>query len=78
MSCAHHVDLREGQAWSARTPEGSRLRLLWGRVWLTQEGDARDRILAPGEVFRPDRAGRVAVQAFRDARLVLCVARRTG
>lgn len=42
-----------------------------GRVWVTQTGDGRDHILAPGEGLNLRPRGRVAVQALVEAELVL-------
>jgi hypothetical protein len=38
-----------------------------GAVWLTQAGDARDRLLLPGDQFRVERRGSVVLEAMRAA-----------
>jgi len=42
-----------------------------GRVWVTQTGEGRDHILAPGEGVNLHPRGRVVVQALAEADLVL-------
>lgn len=50
---------------------GTTLRVTRGRVWLTQERDPRDIILAAGDVFTVERGGRTVVEAQGDA--TVCV-----
>jgi hypothetical protein len=50
---------------------GLLLLCLEGRLWLTQEGDARDIVLEPGQTARVEHGGLAIVQALRDARLQL-------
>lgn len=52
--------------------QGSVLHVREGAVWLTQEGDALDRYLGPGESFRLDRDGLALAQALH-ARTTLTV-----
>src|SRR4051812_17106886 len=40
------------------------VRCVRGNIWVTQEGDARDIVLAPGEQFVPARRGKVVIQAL--------------
>jgi hypothetical protein len=49
------------------------VRVREGAVWLTQEGDARDRHLAAGEAFRLDRPGLAIVQALQHTTLSVSV-----
>jgi hypothetical protein len=42
-----------------------------GRVWITQDGDARDVVLGPGESFTLDRPGVALAQALRDSSLLV-------
>ena len=60
-----------------RVEDGRDLTLyVWeGAVWLTQEGDARDRYIGPGEWFRLDRHG-VAI-AHATQRTVVAIAAPT-
>ena len=62
------VELGAGQLWQM---DGDRrwqaLLCLRGEVWVTQERDFRDYVLAAGEVFIVTRRGAVVVQALEDA-----------
>lgn len=51
------VRLARGQPLRVPDPAGRYLTTLGGVVWVTQEGDRRDRVLAEGEDFRFDRDG---------------------
>lgn len=57
------------RCWQAR-PDGLHLRVLSGRLWLTQSGDVRDHFLESGDeiVLTPQR---VVIEAQSDARYVL-------
>jgi len=59
-------DLVENQAMSIRdlTP-GRILYCLAGMIWVTQQGEARDRVLGPGGSYRIERSGRLVVAALR-------------
>jgi len=49
-----------------------RLIYVWeGELWLTQERDGRDRILAAGDSFRLDRDGVALAQALRRSTITL-------
>ncbi|HEY8252738.1 MAG TPA: DUF2917 domain-containing protein [Burkholderiales bacterium] len=49
-----------------------RLIYVWeGELWLTQEGDGRDRCLGPGSWFRLDRKGVAVAQAIRRSTVTL-------
>ena len=48
---------------------GVRLTALQGTLWVTQQGDAQDYLLRPGEAFTITRPGTVVVQGMREARL---------
>ena len=45
------------------------IRCLKGVVWVTQQADAQDYILEPGDTFRITRRGAVVVEALQDAQL---------
>jgi hypothetical protein len=47
-----------------------------GKVWLTEEGDHRDILLAPGQSFRLEREGLALVYALEPAALSLCSPRQ--
>ncbi len=51
--------------WHLRA--GGSVRVLQGRVWVTQAGDGGDYVLAAGERFVASRAGRVVVEALGGA-----------
>jgi hypothetical protein len=46
--------------------QGLEMRGLSGRMWVTQEGDARDHLLVPGKAFRTLSRGSVVVWAVTD------------
>jgi hypothetical protein len=51
---------------------GSRMRVLEGVLWITQEGDANDYLVGAGETFVCTRAGRVVVESLAgDSRFVV-------
>ena len=50
---------------------GTELHVHRGAVWLTQQDDARDIVLRPGEAFRLDRRGRAVMQVLADAEISL-------
>ena len=52
------------------------VRCVTGNVWISQEGNPNDIVLAPGEQFVPARAGKVVIQALsNDAAVRLASAR---
>ncbi len=58
------VDLAPGGTVALRLPRGAIVRVLAGRVWITQEGDAHDWFLRCGESLRLPRTGRVVIEAL--------------
>jgi hypothetical protein len=46
---------------------GHAIRCLSGTLWVTQEGDGRDYVLAPGDEFVIESTGVIVVQAFAPA-----------
>jgi hypothetical protein len=56
---------------SIRGARGALLFVDRGQVWLTQERDPRDIVLATGSWFRLDREGTAVVQARREAMVTL-------
>ena len=56
-----HVEVIDGR--------GSSLRCLFGSVWVTQDGDPRDIVLAAGESFTLDRDGVAIIFATAHAGL---------
>ena len=56
--------LDAGRAYPVRA--AARIRCLAGDVWITQEGNPRDIVLARGGEFVPARRGKIVVQALSD------------
>ena len=50
---------------------GHRIECLSGSLWITQDGDSRDIVLAPGDSFSLDRAGDALISALDDSRFLL-------
>jgi len=48
---------------------GTSIRVWWGALWVTQEGDARDYYLTAGESFTVDRRGTALATAMHSARI---------
>jgi hypothetical protein len=53
------------------SPLGRRIECLSGSLWVTQDGDRRDIVLAPGQSFVFDRSEGVLVSALGDSRYLL-------
>jgi len=51
------IGLARGEPLRLQDPAGRHLSVLEGSVWVTQQGDPRDPVLAGGETFRFDRNG---------------------
>lgn len=54
-----------------RLPPGSRLACDSGSLWITEDGQLHDTVLAPGQRFQPVADGPLLVSAFTPARLHL-------
>ena len=52
-------------------PFGHKVECLSGSLWITQDGDSRDIVLAPGDSFAFDRAGDALISALDDSRFLL-------
>jgi hypothetical protein len=63
--------LGKGRIRRVHAQEGRRVELLSGALWITQDGDRRDIVLAPGEAFAFDRRGDALLSAFADSRYLL-------
>ena len=50
---------------------GHRVECLSGSLWITQDGDQRDVVLAAGESFAFDRPGDALISALDDSRFLL-------
>lgn len=53
------------------SPQGLVLCCREGIVWLTQEGDDRDRFLKPGEMFCFAHGGKAVLEGHRDALITI-------
>lgn len=61
------VNLLRRQVIQLRARKGERIECRTGQLWLTQDGDPRDVILAANQSFVVDRSGPVVVSALEDA-----------
>ena len=71
--------LGKGQIRHVHGEAGRRVECLSGSIWITQDGDRRDIVLAAGEAFDFDRQGAALLSAFADSRYLLldaCVPQR--
>ena len=65
------TDLSAGSILRVSDGQGRAIAVFEGQVWITQQGDQRDIVLAAGESFSLDHQGLTLVQAFRDSKLML-------
>ena len=65
------VLLAKDQTLSLPNAAGVRVASQSGTVWITQDGDLRDIVLAAGEAFDFDRRGDALLSAFADSRYLL-------
>jgi hypothetical protein len=56
--------IRPNEALAIDVERGAAIRCVGGKVWLTQEGDARDYVVPAGTTFCTDRAGRIVATAL--------------
>jgi hypothetical protein len=71
--------LPKGRIRRVPAARGCRVECLSGSLWITQDGDYRDVVLAPGESFEFDRPGDALVSALADSRyLMLQACARAG
>ncbi|HEX7044254.1 MAG TPA: DUF2917 domain-containing protein [Burkholderiales bacterium] len=61
---ARSLLLDRGQSVAVPAARGTRLEVVRGRVWLTQEGDREDYFVAPGETFDIARNGTTVLHAL--------------
>ena len=64
---AERLALAQDTVVSVEARAGTALRSLAGRVWITQEGDARDYMVPAGKRYTAARGGRVVVNAVDGA-----------
>lgn len=65
------LELAEGEVVTLVDAEGTRILPQQGQVWITQEGDRVDHIVAAGETLVVLRPGRTIVQALEPARVAI-------
>ena len=63
--------LAKGRIRRVHHPRGRRIECVTGSLWVTQDGNPRDIVLAPGESFTFDQRGDALISAFDDARFLL-------
>ena len=66
-------DLKKGSV--LRVPgsrAGQSIRCLNGMIWVTQQGDNRDRFLSGGEMYLSNLPRVVVIQALKDAKIMIC------
>ena len=65
------VDLPGGTLMPMASVPGERVRVLCGRIWLTEEGSPHDAFLARGEEVSLDTRGLAVIEALSPARIQL-------
>jgi len=63
--------LGRGTALTLQDARGARVRVLVGRLWITQDHDPKEHFVDAGASFRVERDGPTVVEAARDARFVV-------
>ncbi len=63
------LDLPGGTLLPFASVPGERVRILCGRVWLTEEGSPRDAFLGSGEEISLDTRGLAVIEALSPARI---------
>ena len=71
VSTLRTLDLPGGSLLPFTSIPGERVRVLYGRVWLTEEGDTRDAFLASGEEVSLASRGLAVIEALGPARIEL-------
>ena len=75
---ANRFEMRAGQTLELRDGKGTHLEILSGEVWITQQGDRRDPIIAAGAEFDIERNGLTLLHAFRPSLVYVHEPARTG
>ncbi len=65
------IDLGYDQMLVLREQRGAKVRVLYGGIWLTEEGEPADRFLTGGEAAQVDRDGATVIEALAPTRLEL-------
>ena len=61
---ANRFEMQAGQTLELRNGKGAHLELLSGELWITQQGDRRDHMLATGGALVVERNGITLLHAF--------------
>jgi hypothetical protein len=75
---ASHIEITSNQALSVDVAPGTAIQCVSGRLWLTQEGDARDHCIPAGVTFCADRSGRAVLTAIDGPSIVMVRERAAG
>jgi hypothetical protein len=70
--------LGKGRIRRVHYPLGQRVECVTGALWVTQDGDPRDIVLAPGDSFDFDHRGDALISALDDSRFLLLESCRPG
>ena len=70
--------LAKGRIHRVHHPLGQRIECVSGSLWVTQDGDPRDIVLAAGESFAFDQRGDALVSALDEARFLLLETRASA
>ena len=70
------LELGRRETLRVRDASGAVVTCVRGGLWITQNGDTRDIMLAPGESFRLDRAGLALVHATEPSMITIDEPRR--
>ena len=65
------IQLTKGNLISLPDAEGSTVAVLWGSVWITQDGVRRDYELKAGESFTIRGDGKILISAFENSALTI-------
>ncbi len=68
----HTVD--KGAILVVLNPSGKTVTCVRGCLWITQDGDPKDVVIAAGDSYTLDRAGRMLVSALEDSSVMLAEA----
>jgi hypothetical protein len=63
------IDLGYEQMWLVESPARTKVRVLYGGVWLTEEGSARDAMLASGDEVALHARGLSVIEGLGAARI---------
>ena len=65
------LELPGGTVLPFHSAPGARVRILYGRIWMTEEGSKRDAFMASGEEVALDTRGLAVIEALGPARVQL-------